>query len=177
MQDTDRATGRPVAIVPATLRDIAYVTANLRPQDRREIRASANLASTVEAAVISFETSRDWCWTAQVAGQPVAAFGTAATSPLTPHIRTAWAFGTKRFHRAVPAIGRMALAEWPQRLAGEGVRRLEVRSFAGHDIAHRWLARLGARLEGTLVQYGTGGEDFELWSWTEAGSASSISNP
>ena len=49
MQETDRATGRPVAIVPATLRDIAYVTANLRPQDRHEIRASADLASTVEA--------------------------------------------------------------------------------------------------------------------------------
>jgi hypothetical protein len=177
MSETDRATGRSVAIVPATLRDIAYVTANLRQEDRREIRASADLASTVEAAVVAFETSTDWCWTAQIDGQPVAAFGTAATSPLTPHIRAAWAFGTKRLRRAVPAIGRMALAEWPRRLAGEGVRRLEVRSLSDHDIAHRWLASLGARLEGTLERYGTGGEDFQLWSWTGTGPASSTTSP
>lgn len=156
-----------VAIVPGTLRDIAYVTANLRPDDRREIGASADLASTVEAAVIAFETSTDWCWTAQCDGQPVAAFGTAETSPLTPHIRTAWAFGTARFRRAVPAISRFATGEWPARLIGEGVRRLEVRSLADHEIAHRWLARLGARLEGTLESYGTGGENFQLWSWTD----------
>lgn len=168
MAETDRVTGRAVAIVPATLRDIAYVTANLRQEDRREIRASADIASTVEAAVIAFETSKAWCWTAQIAGQPIAAFGTAATSPLTPHIRAAWAFGTKRFRRTVPAISRFAKREWPGRLRNEGVRRLEVRSLADHDIAHRWLAGLGARMEGTLESYGTGGEDFELWSWTAA---------
>ena len=172
MPQAEQKAGRRVAVVPATLRDLAYVTANLRPEDRREIRASADLASTVEAALIAYETSRDWCWTAQIAGQPVAAFGAAETSVLTPHIRTAWAFGTRRFRRAVPAIGRFALAEWPDRLAGERVRRLEVRSLAGHDIAHRWLAGLGARLEGELVRYGTGGEDFQLWSWTERRRAS-----
>jgi hypothetical protein len=168
MPQTEQRAGRQVTIVPATLRDIAYVMANLRPQDRREIRASADLTSTVEAAVIAFETSKDWSWTAQIAGQPVAAVGTAETSVLTPHIRTAWAFGTRRFRRAVPAISRFAAAEWPGRLIGEGVRRLEVRSLAGHDIAHRWLAGLGACLEGELPQYGTGGETFQLWAWTSA---------
>jgi hypothetical protein len=164
-QHEQQASGR-IAIVPATLRDIAFVTANLRPEDRREIRASADLASTVEAAVIAHETSKGWSWTAQIAGQPVAAFGTAETSVLTPHIRTAWAFGTRRFRRAVPAISRFARTVWSDRLAGEGVRRLEVRSLAGHDIAHRWLASLGGRLEGELMHYGTGGETFQLWAWT-----------
>jgi hypothetical protein len=161
-------TDRRITIVPGTLRDIAFVTANLRPQDRREISASADLASTVEAAVIAYETSQDWCWTAQIAGQPVAAFGIATTSPLTPHIRAAWAFGTKRFRRAVPAISRFAGTRWPDLLAGNNVRRLEVRSLASHDIAHRWLTNLGARLEGDLSGYGTGGETFQLWAWTSA---------
>jgi hypothetical protein len=173
----DRGSPGPVAIMPGTLRDIAYVTANLRPEDRGEIRASADLTSTVEAALIAFETSKGWCWTVKIAGQPVAAFGAAETSQLTPHIRTAWAFGTRRFRRTVPAISRFARAEWPDRLAGEGVRRLEARSLAGHDIAHRWLAALGARLEGRLERYGTGGEDFMLWSWTGPRSSSSSGSP
>ncbi len=163
-----RKASRTVVIMPATLRDIAFVTANLRPEDRREIKASADLASTVEAAVIAYETSKDWSWTVQLSGQPVAAFGVAVTSPLTPHIRAAWAFGTRRFRRAVPAISRFASVEWPDRLAAENVRRLEVRSLAGHDIAHRWLAALGARPEGDLVAFGTGGETFRLWAWTSA---------
>ena len=166
MHETDNPAGRTVEIVPAGLRDVAYVTANLRPQDRREVAASADIASGVEAAVIATETSPGWCWTAKIGGQPVAAFGVAETSPLTPHIRTAWAFGTVRFRRAVPAIGRFALAVWPQRLAGESVTRLEARSIADHDIAHRWLRSLGARLDGTLPAYGMGGETFQLWSWT-----------
>jgi hypothetical protein len=69
-----------------------------------------------------------------------AAFGTAETSVLTPHIRTAKAFGTRRFRRAVPAISCFAAAEWPDRLAGEGLRRLKVRSLVGH-------ARLKAQVE------------------------------
>jgi len=166
MLDTDRKTARRIAVVPATLRDIAFVTANLRPEDRREIRSSADLASTVEAAVIAYETSKNWCWTAMRAGQPIAAFGVAETSPLTPHIRTAWAFGTRHFRRAVPAVGRFACEHWPDRLKAAGVRRLEARSLAGHDIAHRWLCGLGARLEGEMAQYGTGGETFLLWAWT-----------
>lgn len=164
-----RPTGRTVEIAPATLRDVAFVTANLRPRDRREIAASAELSCRVEAAVIAVEASRGWCWTAKIGGQPVAAFGVAETSPLTPHIRTAWAFGTDRFRRAVPAISRFATAHWPARLRQEAVRRLEVRAIAGDDNVHSWLAGLGAEPEGALKCYGTGGETFHLWSWTDRG--------
>ena len=169
MPDDERLTRGAVTIAPATLRDVAYVTANLRPQDRAEIRASADLASSVEAAVIAVETSRRFCWTVKIAGQPVAAFGVAETSPLTPHIRTAWAFGTNRFRRAVPAISRFASTYWPARLNSEGVRRLEVRALAEHDIAHRWLIGLSAAFEGTLNNYGTAGETFRLFAWTNTG--------
>ncbi len=169
MPDDEQSIRGPVAIAPATLRDVAFVTANLRPQDRTEIFASADIVSQVEAAVIAVEMSRDFCWTAKITGQPVAAFGVAETSPLTPHIRTAWAFGTDRFRRAVPAISRFATTHWPARLKSDGVRRLEVRALADHDIVHRWLASLGAAFEGTLHCYGTAGEAFRLYAWTVGG--------
>ena len=169
MPDDEQSIGGPVAIAPASLRDVAFVTANLRPRDRTEIFASADIVSLVEAAAIAVETSRDFCWAAKIAGQPVAAFGVAEASPLTPHIRTAWAFGTDRFRRAVPAISRFAMTRWPVRLRMEGVLRLEVRALADHDIAHRWLASLGAEFEGTLHCYGTAGEAFRLYAWTIGG--------
>ncbi len=169
MPDDQRLTRGPVTIAPATLRDVAYVTANLRPRDRAEILASVDLASSVEAAVIAVETSRRFCWTVKIAGQPVAAFGVAETSPLTPHIRTAWAFGTNRFRRAVPAISRFASTHWPARLKSEGVRRLEARALADHDIAHSWLISLDAAFEGTLNNYGTAGETFRLFAWIITG--------
>ncbi len=177
MPDDERLIPGAVTIAPATLRDVAYVTANLRPRDRTEILASADLTSGVEAAVIAVETSRQFSWTAIVSGQPVAAFGVAETTPLTPHIRTAWAFGTNRFRRAVPAISRFASTHWPARLTSQGVRRLEVRALADHDIAHHWLIGLGAAFEGTLNNYGTAGETFRLYAWTVTGGEQNAPGP
>lgn len=154
-----------VQIHPGNLRDITFVSANLREQDRREILATAKLDCASQAGWLSWIVSGpDWCWTASIDGQPVAAFGIGQGTPLQPHMRTAWAFGTDRLRRAVPAITRFALAEWPHRLFAVGVGRVEIRSLADHDIAHKWLSGMGGRREAVMRGYGTGGEDFELWA-------------
>lgn len=155
-----------VEIVPGSLRDISFIAANMREQDRREIFATAMLGSATDAAAISFYGSGpDWSWTAWLDGQPVGAFGVGRGSPLQPHIRHAWAYGTGRFRRVVPAITRFVRSEWPDRLFIEGVTRLEARSISDHDVAHRWLAGLGAKREAEMRGYGVNGETFELWAF------------
>lgn len=152
-------------IHPGTLRDITYVAANLREWDRREIFATAALSSATEAGAYSYYGSEGFCWTAWLDGQPHAAFGVGYGNVLQPHIRSAWAWGSERFKRCAPAITRFCVKEWPARLIGEGVTRVEIRSLKGHDIAHRWLTALRARKEAEMTNYGVHGETFELWAW------------
>jgi len=149
-----------------TLRDICFVAANMREEDRREGFATAVLSSATEAGVISYHTSPGWCWTAWLDGQPQGAFGIALGNPVyQPHIRHAWAYGTARFKRVAPAITRFCVENWPKRLIAEGVTRVEIRSIADHDIAHRWLSGLRAHRECEMPKYGVNGETFTLWSW------------
>lgn len=154
-----------VEIRPGTLRDITYVAANLRKWDTKEIFASAALESPTQVGLLSYYGSLGWCWTAWLDGQPHAAFGVARMSDLQPHLRSAWAWGTDRFKRCAPAITRFSMKEWPSRLIGEGVTRVEIRSLKGHDIAHKWLSAIRARREGEMTNYGVNGETFELWAW------------
>ena len=153
-------------IRPGNPRDLCWIAANLRAEDRREIFASALLESATEAAMLSWYSSGpEWCWTVWLEDQPQAAFGISYAGPMQPHLRSAWAWGTERFKRCAPAITRFCKAEWPQRLIAEGVTRVEIRSLKGHDIASRWLAALPARLEGEMTNYGVKGETFELWAF------------
>lgn len=117
-----------------------------------------------ERALFCHYTSMPWAAVALLDGEPVAAFGAAGT-PLQPQLRVAWAFGTKRFKRCVPAISGEVNA-WKPALMAEGVRRIEARTLVGHDLAGHWMTYLGAEREGVMRQYGTNGEDFELWAWT-----------
>lgn len=151
-----------------TCRDLCFVAANLRNEDRREIFATARLESATEAAMLSWLSSGpDWCWTVWLGDQPHAAFGISAVSHFQPHMRTAWAWGSSRFKRCVPTITRFVRSEWPSRLLGDGVTRVEVRSLKGHDLAHKWLSGLRARKECDLPEYGVNGETFELWAFTK----------
>lgn len=155
-----------VDIRPGTPRDLCFIAANLRDEDRREIFASAVLASATEAAMLSWYSSGpDWSWTAWLDDQPQAAFGISFISPLQPHMRSAWAWGTDSFKRCAPAITRFCKQEWPHRLIPEGVTRVEIRSLKGHDIAHRWLAALPARYEADLINFGVNGETFQQWAF------------
>lgn len=153
-------------IRPGVLRDICFVASNLRDEDKREVFASARLQSGTEAGAISFLSSPDWCWTAWLGDQPVAAFGVGLGNPVhQPHIRHGWLFGREGTRRCIPAITRFCVQEWPKRLISEGVTRVEVRSIDGHDIAQKWLLASRARYEGRMTGYGTDGEDFHLFAW------------
>ena len=156
----------PVDIRRAVFRDVCFVAAHMRAEDRREVFCQlADGATSVEAAAISYGNA-EHAYCAWYFGSPIAAFGFAPAS-YGGTVWTAWAFGTRKFKRAVPEISRFALETVAPQLLWDGVRRVEVRSIAGHDLAHRWLARLGARRDGELRSWGRGGETFLLWSWTD----------
>jgi hypothetical protein len=152
-----------IELIPSTPRDITIVAANMREWDRREFEASASYETITQASLICHDGSGPWARVALLNGEPVAAFG-AVRNPYQPQLAAAWAFGTRRFRRAVPAITR-EVESWKPQLVREGVHRIEARALCGHDLAGRWMTTLGASREAILKRYGTGGEDFELWAW------------
>lgn len=157
-----------VTIRPATLRDMTFITANIRPQDRQEIEATAAVNNMTEAAFVSFHGSDGWCWCAWLNDQPVGAFGVSGWGNYyQPHLRHGWAYGTRQFKRAVPAISRFMMGTMVPLLLGEGITRIEVRSLEGHDLAHKWLAGLKCRHEAVMPNYGVHGETFHLWAWVK----------
>lgn len=152
-----------IEILEPTLRDLTYIGANLRPEDYRETMCQlpeGMLGSSALAGVYQGMTP-GWNWVASLNGQPIAAFG---FQPVTTPVWQAWALGTRRMTRAIPAITRWCLDQ-EQRLIDAGVRRVEARTIEGHDQAHRWLERLGCARVCELPDHGRDGELFYLYAW------------
>lgn len=152
-----------VTVDQATPEGMIFATVHMRDQDRREALACIGPFDPHQLALSHLETSRPAAWQFTDAGETIAVWGIARTS--AAHIGIPWAWGTDRFHRAVPLITRLQVDIRPW-LREEGLRRLEIRSIVDHDISHRWLARedIGFTREGILRSYGVNGEDFALYS-------------
>jgi hypothetical protein len=152
-----------IDFVEPTLRDVTYIGANLRPEDHREVmcQVPAGAFGSTALAAMSDGMLSGWSWVVRVDNQPVAVFG---FHPLTVPVWQAFALGTRRMTRAIPAITRWCWAQ-EQRLLDAGVRRLEARTIEGHDTAHRWLERLGCSRVCELPDHGRDGELFYLYAW------------
>jgi hypothetical protein len=153
----------PVAILPATLRDMTYIAVNMRVEDRREIRAVFAGTDTQIGAAL-FEASLGLAWTAWREGSPVCAFGIAR---LFPGLGSGWAYGTCSMPAAMETVTRFCLRKARPLLLREGFRRIEVRSAIDHDLSHRWLERLGFVPEGVARHYGSDGLDFVTFAATK----------
>lgn len=153
-----------IEIIPATIREYSYIAAHVREQDRQELWCQLpEGASSYEVAMHSLSGAMH-AYTATYRGNPTAAFGFSPTS-LCGSVYSAWLWGTENVPKVVPRIGRYSWTIVAPMLVKDGVRRLEVRSIAGHLEAHRWLAGLGAQHEAKLIDYGRNGEAFELFAW------------
>lgn len=152
-----------VEILDPTLRDMTYIGANLRDEDRRETlcQLPAGMMGSSALAGIYNTLTPGWDWIAYLNGQPAAAFG---FQPMTTPVWQAWALGTRAMTRVIPAITRWCWSQ-EQRLIDAGVRRVEARSIEGHDQAHRWLERLGCSRVCALPDHGRDGELFYLYAW------------
>lgn len=114
------------------------------------------------AAAGMLHASGDHAFVARIGDDPVAAIG---VSRLAPWLGSAWAFGTDRTRRVIPALTRWGVAEWKNRLIADGFRRVEVRTIIDHDISHRWLESIGFEREGLCRGYGSNGEDFAQYAY------------
>ena len=138
----------------------------MRDADRREIlcQLPPGTSGSDAAAACFFSTPAGFRFTASIDGQPVAAFG---IGPSTFVVYGAWAFGTQRMKRAIPAMNFHIWHDLVPRCIKAGCRRVEVRSLKDHDLAHLWISRMGGiRIPGDLPDHGRDGEVFTLWAWT-----------
>lgn len=149
-----------VAIVPANLRDLSYVAANMRPADRAEVECQLDEWSPINVAAMSL---RDFAYIVDLDGNPEAAFG---AGQVRQGYWLAWSWGTARITRCLPAMIRYITEELQPAVYSAGAHRVEARALKSHTQAHAFLKRIGGHLRCELPGYGKNGEDFMLFDWT-----------
>jgi hypothetical protein len=85
-------------VVPATLRDLSYIAAHMRPADRAEIECQLDEWSAVNIAAMSL---RDFAYVVELDGNPEAAFG---AGQVRKGYWIAWSWGTARIIRCLPTM-------------------------------------------------------------------------
>lgn len=153
-------------ITEANLRDMSYICANMREQDRREIHAVIDEPPAVIAWMLH-ESSPSFRWVAYYDGQPVCAFG---VSTLFAGVGSGWAYGTKDMAKVMRRVTFFCQRSASRRAAAV-FRRIEVRTSVDHDLSGRWLASLGFRQEGIADDYGRGGMAFVTYAATHKSAA------
>lgn len=151
---------------PLNMRDVSWITANLREADARELFCQRRYtdAFTLTHEVVYFWG--DCSSVVQLDGQPVAAIG---VTEMQPGVWSAWAFGTRDMARTVPFLSRHMMGDLIPRAISCGAQRVEARSIADHHAAHRWMKHLGAQGPVVLDEWGQNGETFHLFWWTLTG--------
>jgi hypothetical protein len=148
-------------IAAATLRDLSYVAANLRPEDREEVACQFEQWTPVLLASLAL---RDHAYVVEINGNPEAAVG---AGQVRPGLWIAWSWGTDRMWRAVPTITRFVRDVMIPDIIAQGGQRAEARAMAKNFSAHRWLEKMGATRRCDLPNYGKNGEPFLLFDWTK----------
>lgn len=97
-------------------------------------------------------------------GEPVVCCGAVA---MWPGVWSVWMFATDRFDEISREFHKWTRRVYFPSLDIAGWHRLECRSLATHEVAHRWLEVLGAYKESEVANYGKHGEPFLLYCWTK----------
>lgn len=95
-------------------------------------------------------------------GRPVSVFG---AIECWPGVWSAWMVATDEWPRVALKTTRTVLKDALPAVWTRGAHRIEARSVAGYDAAHRWLKTLGAQHECTLQGFGREGQDFKVFVW------------
>lgn len=97
-------------------------------------------------------------------GEPVICCGAV---PMWNGVWSVWMFATDRFDEIAFSFHKWTRRVYFPALDAAGWHRLECRSLATHEVAHRWLEVLGAYKESEVANYGKHGEAFLLYCWTK----------
>jgi hypothetical protein len=143
----------------ANVRDLTFILANLRDEDRQEVVAHLGAFHNYNLAVSCLQAGPAFvAYTKQ--DQPAFAFGAAHYSPTTV---SAWAYGTKKAWRVLPAVTRFVLGPLASDLRDKGYRYAEARALMINTPALQWMQEhLGAKILTELYGFGTMGEAFVL---------------
>lgn len=151
-----------IDIRPANLRDVSFITANMRDCDKREIFCQVAPGTKPEAIAYRSLATSFTAWVAYLRGKPVAAFG---FSEIVDGVLCGWAYGRKGMGRCIPAITRFVFTTLVPEWQTSGVRRIEVRTIESHHSAHRWLEAAGAKRLCALDAWGRNNERFYIYEW------------
>lgn len=138
---------------------VLYVAMNMRQSDREEIY---NLRWEENPFVVMQDTMlhRNFAWVAWVGETPCAVFGGA---PRHPGVWEMFMYATDDLPKIGLALTRFAVRTAVPTLRDLGAHRLQADSHSGHTDAHKWLAAIGASVEGVKRAYGKDGADY--WTW------------
>lgn len=155
-----------VSIQLATVRDASFIVANMREPDRRELLPlmPPDITAT-EMVDAGFGTGGGEAFVALYGDEPAAVFG---FTPATPagNVLSAWAFGTRRMWRVIPAITRFVAVDLLPHWERDGVTRMECRALASNLLAMRWFEATGAHEECLVPGYGRANETYVQFAWT-----------
>lgn len=149
----------------ASREDVAWIVANMRDLDRREVYAGrwtdedADLIEDIEASRPMMIRIEALCGDA---GEPVALVGVWLAAP---GVGQALMIATDQWPAIAAAAHRHVARRFLPLVCAPNLRRLECRAWAGHALSRAWLARLGFVEEGFCRRLGKGGEDFVQFAW------------
>lgn len=149
-------------VIGGTLRDLSYIAANLRPDDKAEIDCQCEAWKPAQLALAALQGH---AYVVTLDGNPEAAFG--ATEQRTG-LWIIWSWGSRRMWRTVPTITKFCMEVVIPDVLNAGAMRGEARAMASNQMAVRWLERLGATRQGVLRNFGKNGEDFLLFEWVRS---------
>lgn len=156
---------RSVDIRPAVLRDASWIMANLRPLDHKEAFCQLERGfRTHELAGYLLRYGDSYI--AYDRDEPAMLFG---TTPINIVCLSAWALGTKRAWRVAGRVATWVRDEHVPALRREGYTSLEARSLCENRQAQDWIRSTGGVEHGPPFPFGSDGELFQLFRWTDEG--------
>lgn len=142
---------------------VAYIAANMRASDLREIEATN---WSMDGFADRVMLAREFAFFASHRGRPAAVIG---ALPMWPRVWSVFAFGTDDFGACGLRLTKFARRFIIPAIWNAGGHRMECASIEGHDEAHRWLEALGFHRESEMHSYGRGGETFYRYVMVRAG--------
>lgn len=128
-------------IRPATREDAAWMGANLRAEDREEVKAATG-DDPVAVLLRSLRISREcYCAFWRTSPRPCVIFGV-SDDPSTPGLGVVWLLATEQIHECRRDVLRLA-TEWLQRLAREYPAGLHNVADARNHLHLRWCLLTG----------------------------------
>lgn len=146
-------------IHPLSFPAALHVCLNMQEVEKRE-RAALFEFNPYSHATDLMRSATELSYAIWKGDRPVVICG---LTPQRPGVLSTWMAGTDEWPRVVQEVTRFSKLMLEAALTS-GIHRIETLSAGFHTAAHRWFRLLGLEQEAVLRKYGSGGEDFFLFS-------------